>query len=460
MPRFPGFAAFVGALSTAVPLCVSPASAGGLAMDLANPRAIGRAGTDAVSGDSGSAVLFNPAGQARREDTRLVLSTGILDTDSTFRAANAGDRPTISDATASRVAPLLGFHRKIGPVMFGATFMTTADISRHLPEPLTNQTADDVDRLFPHRYGGTQLTYNQKTIALGAAMRATDWLGVGVAAAVSRAEMTERRHIWAGFAGRDPVGYPSRDLVLSLEGSDSAVPSASAGALIAPPQIPFEMAVSFVWSGVAHLSGGSELRRTHSDPYPEPSLETGEATISVSQPLLLRTGIRYLGERTFVELGADMYWARGHEQRTWKISDVTVTDETGVVAPLASAPALLHLKTHKTLRAAVDYELVGEFVWITGGYAWQSAASPHRFFNPAYSDPGGHTVGLGAEFYFEDVAITFGYARRIKRTVTVAAEHTAIDSINPFDAGSVPAGAGRHRSTSDLVGLSVEKSWY
>src|SRR5205085_7691403 len=94
-------------------------------------------------------------------------------------------------------------------------------------------------------------------LAAGASWRPNDWLAIGASRRVSRAALDETRRVWAGFAGREPVGDAARDVTIALAGDDAFVPGFAAGALIAPVDAPVELAASVSGAASAHVSGAA-----------------------------------------------------------------------------------------------------------------------------------------------------------------------------------------------------------
>lgn len=438
---------------------VPMAHAGGLDFDVAGARGAGRAGAILVSEDGGPALWINPAGMARRDAFRMQLATTIHDSDSRFRAAGAEpDTPLVVDRGPARGGLGVAAQGPLGPFIVGAAYLELGDLCRMLPRPQPDQPTDPVLLLFPHRYGGTGLVYRRRAWLAGAAMRARPWLGVGVSAGIAQVRLGEVRHVWAGFAGREPLGDPGRDLVLSLGGSDSAVPMISAGALIAPPPLPIEIALSMSYAAAAELGGAASLTATRSTEFPAPELTNprGEAVLPGS--VVLRAGVRYLGERVLVEAGGDLTLYTGSSPQ-WTVSGVSVRDSTGATGVLGQVPSLADMRSHGALRAAADVEAVRGFVWLTAGYAYRTGSSRTAHMTPVHADPGGHIVAVGAESQWGNMVFTIGYSRMLQSAVAVDASRIATMMINPFDGGSQPVGAGTYEGAVDMFGAGLDIAW-
>jgi hypothetical protein len=443
----------------------SRAHAGGLDLDLFGTRSIGRAGTAVVSGDGGTSILVNPAGLARRTETRAQVGVALHDDDATYRSPDAGETnsPVIRDRAQPVAAPSAGLATSLGPVVVGAAVLVAGNLERTLPAPQVGQPAEDVSRLFPHRYGGLELDFRRRVVVVGAATRVGEWLGVGVAAGASDVTIGERRRLWAGFAGRtadEQVGAPAWDVDLAMRASDHFVPLAAGGLLVAPPQLPVEMAAAVTWSADAYSDGDATLIAA-GDSAPI-IIDTGAgAAVRVASPTTLRTGLRYLGERVIAEAAADLVWYRdAGKLPVWRVHDLAVSDVvSGRVDEIERVPSLAAVRDHAVIRSAVDVEAVPGLLWITAGYAFSTAGTSRAHVSPVWGDTGGHTVAAGVEASWNQTTLTLGYARLLAQTRTIAADETSIDVVNPFDAGSAPAAPGRHGRAHDAVGLSIEVAW-
>lgn len=453
----------IAALAVAALSGAQPLAAGGLDFDLVGARAIGRAGATAVSGDGPVALVRNPAGLARSGSLRLQLGISMHDDDASFRApdADAQDSPTVADRSSPALAPSVAVLGGLGPVVLGAALLELGHLDRRLPAPEFGQQAPDVNRLFPHRYGGLELSYRRRVAVVGAAARIGEWLGVGVSLGASDVEVGERRHIWAGFAGRDQLAFPTRDLDLAMSGRDRLVPFASAGLLIAPP-LPIELGVALSWSDDANADGDVALARIANRPFPEPLLAGASpaADLRLGMPTSLRGGARYLGERVIVEVNAELTWfTDAGEDPSWRVGGVSVRDDTGQTEPIEDVVSLVAQRDHSILRGAVDVEVVPGLLWLTTGYAHSARATGESHVSPGFGELAGHTVSLGAEGTWNQIAFALGIARRFSPSLELGADDSDVLVENPFDAGTASAGAGRHSRAHDAVGLTMEIAW-
>lgn len=453
-------------IAFALALLIVPAPsahAGGLDLDLLGPRGIGRAGATLASEDGAIALLSNPAGIVRRLQSRLQVGVAVHDSDSRYDSPVAGT-PAIVDRGPTAATPLFGYVTSIGEIAVAAVYNQTGDMTHALPRAEVNQcyTAeclDDLDRLFPHRYGGTGVATRRHTFSIGAAKRVNDWLGIGVSIESSFVELSESRAIWAGFSGRDmPLGTPLRDMTLTMTAHDPVVPGATFGALVAPYVVPMELAMSVGYRMARHLGGGdTSLVRANSLSFPSPQLGNATSELTLAGTLTFRAGVRYVGEKLLAEVDGEAVVHVGDDDATWQLGGIQVVDDTQLVADLTSVPALVALRDHVAVRAAADIELVPGFLWVTTGYAFRTAAQARDRYAPAYTDVGGHTIAIGAEGQWSDMTFTIGYAKTLAHAIEI--EQNSVNMINPFDAGTRGVGAGKYDAGHDAFGASVEISW-
>ncbi len=449
-------------MSLCLVLCAANQSSAQDAVDsISDPRAVGRAGTTTVSGDSGMTLLTNPGGMVRRSGKRLLLSASLADTDLSYEAAASPNSPVILNRAANSATPMIAYHQgnEEGTWVLGALVVVrNSEVS--LPTPGFGQPKDDVARLFPHRYGGTRWQRESRRLGVGGAIRIGESVGLGASASLGQVRLRESRRLWGGFAGRDDLLDSDLDLALRLTGQDSYNPGASLGVLVAPPELPLEFALAAEFRrGQEFRSGPLALESTSTNDAPEPIVGQASGSLRLASTYDLRSGIRYLGERFFVEVGAELNYVRSDKARSWSLENVQVVDRSGLRRDLDFVGALVSQRTHMALRGAVDYEALPGFLWLTGGYAYQSPGASKNRQNPGFARLGGHTLAIGVETAFEDFVISLGYARHIERSRSVSAESSAMDVTNPFDSGTAPANAGEYRQSSDQLGLAIELGW-
>ncbi len=428
--------------------------------DSSDSRRVGRAGTTTVSGDSGSAIFINPAAMIRRSQPRLLLSTQLRDSDLQYTNTILSESPNIQNQAPATLTPTVAYHHgnQDGTWVLGV-LLRSGEQSIAFDSPSFGQPAEDVQILFPHRYGGTHYNRSWRSIALGGAIRVGDSLGLGISVGATQVNLRESRRIWAGFDGRDPILNPARDLELGFEATDSFAPSASLGIFLAPPNLPLEFALSSQFQRGDRLRGTPSLVATTATPFPAPILVSPEALLDRSHSIAVHAGARYLGNKSSIEIGADIYQLLGAEARKWSITGVSLEDDSSVSAKLESLSPLVQMQSYMALRAAYDYEVIPGYLWLSAGYSWTSPPVSKRDLTPTNSKLGGHTIGLGLEAYYENISISAGYGRTLARQQTLSPTTTRSAVINPFEAGTGPVGDGTYQTSSDTLGFQIEVAW-
>ena len=425
------------------------------------PRAIGRAGVGTVSDDGSGALLANPAAIARRDSTRLQL--GLLFIDDEMYWLYQRSAPAARDQSSSRLLPAIAIQGAIGDWVVGVGAGTSVRSERLFRRP-GRIPPENFSNLFEYRYAGLEGSIRRDSLTFAGAYRLTDTVALGLALSTSRVRITEARRVWAGQIDRivlgvprpDIVGDPRRDVELDLEGTDNFAPSALAGVLIAPEDSRIELGTSLSWSAPARVHGTvgapDQLSTT------SVSLSSLEARLEVEQPIIARTGVRYLGEKFIAEVGGDLYWfPRRAERATWYLTGVRVTDMASTPVEnvdMTALPSRISSRTHGALRGAVDVELIAGFLWATTGYAFTSSGTSHVRQSPTFGDLGGHTFAVGLETTTAGFTITIGWARTwsIKQPEPVSAWQ--LD--NPFGSGDAQIPSGTYDGSTDMIGVSID----
>ncbi|MBK9031374.1 MAG: hypothetical protein IPL61_08555 [Myxococcales bacterium] len=413
-----------------------------------SPRAIGHAGATVVSDDGAAAAFRSPAAIARRDVRRAQLAGLALDDEA---ALITPDHPRVSDVGGATLTPTVGAEGHLGPLVLAVAFATTELFTHELPTPALDLPADDVARRYPHRYDGVTASWQRRSLAAAAALRPTDWLAVGVAITLGQVDLEERRRLWAGFAGRDPLAQPGRDLDVTIAAGDGLVPGAAIGALIAPLDTPLELAIGVAWSDDVRADGEAVIVPTADAATVRAVAPRAQARFGSA--LTTSLGVRWLGERYAVE-GAATWIAYPTGDDPWTLTGVDVVDQSGATARLTTLPSRFPRRAHGTLAAAVDLEIIPAFAWLALGYRWASAASPGPATSTVGAALGGHTLAVGLELAAGDATITIGVARQLARTVTTRAPGLPLD--NPFPGGVAPANLGDHEASLDLIGVGLE----
>jgi hypothetical protein len=431
-------------------VAAAPVEAGGLAIVGGSPRAIGRAGAGVVSDDGAGALLVNPAALARRDTTRVQVGVALADDAIAWHADDAA-APIARDQAGSQLLPVVAVAGAVRGWTIAAGVMTAGVTERTLRDPL-DVPPGELGAQFGYRYAGIDGRVRRDTATVAVARRLGDAVALGVAVGLSRVEVRETRRVWAGFAGIAPVGDPSRDVQLALGGTDAVVPSVTAGIFLAPPDQPMELGASVAWTArtvvdgdaaATGATGGTSVRES-----------SPRAQLAFRQPLAIRAGARYLGERYVVEVGGDLWLAPASaEATTWRTSGITIVDPSTVSTALTGVPSRLSQRTSGAVRAAVDVELIPGFLWATAGYAYTVGGTTERRLSPTFGALGGHTFALGVEAAKGGFTYTLGWSRTASVTRR-GGDDLALD--NPFGAGDAAAAPGRYDGSSDQLGVLVD----
>jgi hypothetical protein len=424
--------------------------ADGIAIIGGSPRAIGRAGAATVGDDGGGALLINPAAMARRDTTRVQLGAAVIE-DQVSWLSDTRNAPRSSSQAGSSLAPLGAGIGAIGGWIVGVGVMTSGVLDRSLPRP--GDVQGDLNDEFDYRYTGIAGSYRRDTLSIGAARRIGSSLALGLSLGASQVRVAEHRRIWAGLDGRDVVGDPAADVDLAMSATARLTPSAVAGVLYAPEDAPIELGASVAWSGIARLDGKVTGTGTAIGPRVD---YTGSraAHLDVRQPITVRAGGRYVGDRIVAELDGDLWIARrGADAAVWSLDGVRVVDPSGVSTDLRRLPSRIAQHTHVAVRTAIDVALMPGFLWATGGYAYANLATPGDRMGPSFGDLCGHTLGLGLEAISGGATISLGWSRTWSLSTRAP---SALRLDNPFAVGDGPVPSGRYDGALDQVGILVE----
>ncbi len=450
-------------------LATSAASAEAPIVGGRTPRSIGRAGTGTTSDDGAGALTANPAAIARRDAARMQLGVAFVD-DEIYYLSSAS-APAARDQSSSRLVPLVGIEGAVGNWLLGAAFITSARSERQFRRP-ARIPANELGNAFEYRYAGLAGSLRRDTVVLGIARRVTDVVAIGFSAGASRVALSESRRLWAGDVSRvdrtsmvaEHAGDPAQDIEVAFAAADLATPTAMVGVLVAPEDSRVELSASLGWSAAAHLEGDvgaaavPQMSNMTAPIQPRVAADAS-ARIELQQPISLRTGARWLGERWIAEVGADLWvMPRGSAAPRWQIKGVRLVDTTTIGSPREAAlddlPSRISARTHGAIRGALDVELIPGFLWATGGYAFMSGGTARSRLSPTFGDLGGHTMALGLEGNAGGFTITLGWARSWSIKEPEPVSRWQLD--NPFGTGDGMVPPGTYDGSTDMIGLSVD----
>jgi hypothetical protein len=427
-------------------------------------RGIGRAGVGTVSDDGAGALLANPAAIARRDSTRLQLGIEFVDDEMFWLASKSA--PSARDQSSSRLLPQVAIEGSICNWIVGIAAGTTVRSERVFRRP-ARLPSTDFGNSFEYRYAGLSGGIRRDTVTLAGAHRLTDSFALGLSLSTSRVAISERCRFWAGDVDRvvlgvprpDVLGNPAREGEVLMSATDNFSPSVVAGVLVAPEDSRIELGMSVPWNAPARVSGSIASTSETPDATMRVTTEGATSRLEVEQPITVRTGARWLGERVVGEVGGDLYWFPSRaEATTWNIDGATVTDMTSMNEPetvvLAKLPSRISSRTHGALRAAVDVELISGFLWATGGYALTTSGTPRARLSPTFGDLGGHTAAVGLEATTGGFTITLGWARTWSIKDPEPVSRWRLD--NPFESGDGSVASGTFDGSTDMIGISID----
>jgi hypothetical protein len=432
------------------------ARADGLVIGGGSPRAIGRAGVGTASDDGGGALLVNPAAMARRSTTRVQIGAAAVDDAIEWREAVSA--PPARDQSGSTLLPFVAIESGTGDWVLGAAVLTSTAGERTFVPPGRNPPSTFA-LMFDDRYAGLSGSYRRDTAAFGIARRLGDAVAIGASLSGSRVEISETRAVWANHA-QGTVGDPNHDVVVAMDGVDWFSPSAVAGVLVAPDDTHVELAASVGWTSDAHVSGNVQATRWAADPGVPPGVAIvnggGRAGLDVRQPITVRTGARWVGERWIAEVDGDLWiYTQQADEAIWRIDSVRVVDAANVATDITRVPSRLSTRSHGAVRGALDVELIEGFLWATAGYAYTTSSTSTAHLATTFGELGGHTGAIGLEATTGGFTISLGWARQWSTKRALAGSVWQHD--NPYPGGpdsAIPGGV--YDASSDVVGIGIE----
>ncbi|MBI4511697.1 MAG: hypothetical protein HY698_18835 [Deltaproteobacteria bacterium] len=456
-------------------LASSPTLSIAQGLDLAGigARAIGHAGAAVVSSDDHGALLYNPAGMARRRELRIQIDLGIADRD-VRHASTVFEPETTGEVREQAGGDLIlsaGIQRGIGRrVVIGASYLspTVVNLAWAVPlvydrppfdEPLFEERTHD----FPQRYAATHLSLSRRGPGVGISFRALPSLAIGASTFLWDMRLTEGRTAWGGFPEDEPF---SRDFDMDFvaRGRDSAVPSLALGLLFAPESLPLELGASLFWSADGNLEGTPSLRDSRGGI----ETEEGKARYAVANvysgalakfrlpmPLVARGGLRLLTPRIALELAGELAKTEP-TPLDWSVRGVTLTPIAGDEKELRVMPAAFSFQDTYALRAALELDVVPGFLTMTLGYAFSRGSSPKAELSAAFADLDAHLVSIGAEARVSGATLIFGLARSSLVREVVGKADSQVFVLSPLGPQAAEAGSGTYSGSAVQVGVSLE----
>ena len=423
--------------------------------------AVARAGAVVVGGDDATAIARNPAGLARRSSLRLTLGLSLDQRSVTYGSAEsfAAPPPNVEDASDVAIRPWGGAAFGLGDrIVLGAAILapTTVDFTDPVPAQAYDAAHDDREAALG-RYAGSHLAMSRWAGGVGAAVRLLPWMAVGAGVLAVRTRVEAARTIWAGPSPATRVADLSPDYdVLVLAAADGWSPMASAGVVVAPPDLPLELAASVVWRGATSLRGmtaPATSRGAGPTSTPLAALAGGTATLDLDAETVLRAGVRILGPRLSAELDGELD-LRGTATPAFALGGVAVTRPNGEPAPLSSLALGPTFAESFALRGAVDVQIVPGTLALVGGYAVSGAAASATSVTPVAPFTMTQTIAGGVEMRVDTARVTLGLAHDFRADRTNSPGDARV--VAPFVTLDVPAAAGRTSGGATTVALDVE----
>ncbi len=425
--------------------------------DGATPRSIGRAGTGAASEDGGGALLVNPAGLARRDTTRIQLGATAVDDGLDWRPTDPS-APIARDQSASNLLPQIAAEGEVAGFVIAIAAQTASAFTRTFASP-NDYPADQLANRFDYRYAGIAGALRRDVVSIGAARRIGESVALGLALGGQRVGLDVTRSVWADSVLGRAID-PNHDIAVAVSATGYS-PTAIAGVLVAPPDSRVELAASLAYAGAVSLDGSyttADPKAGMNPPGVSARYDSPSARLELHQPVTARAAARWVGDRWIGELEADAWlYADAAQAPTWELSGLSVTDTAnGATAPIARLPSRASTQSHGALRAALDVELIAGFLWATGGYAFTGAGTDATRLSPTFGQLAGHTGALGLEISGGGFTVALGWARTWSLSRATPAPTSAWLHDDPFPVTDSSVPAGRYRTSSDLVGISID----
>ncbi|MFH0901291.1 MAG: hypothetical protein V2A73_11745 [Pseudomonadota bacterium] len=429
-------------------------------------RAIGRAGADVVSGDGAGALYQNPAGIARRSTTRAQVGLSLNDRSASYQASFAATSPQVESRAGAELTGWAGVQFGIGRLTLGVAYLAPTFLSTaySLP-PDYNTVLADESVAHPQRYASVSFKLRRQGIGVAAAARVLPWLAVGGAALAFNVSLAEERMLWAGssHSPADPTGLDSRyDMLLSVSGEDRFVPAGSLGILVAPEEVPLELAATVFVSADAVFTGRPELRNSRWTVAERPGIagvvdSRASAKAYLGQPAIGTVGARFLARRWALELeGSLARIARRVPQWTVDGVEIVPADRASEPRRLEHIPPCTMLRNTYGARGAVEVDLVPGFVVLTAGYSFDRAFTPADWLGPALPSLDAHTVAVGVEMKTEGVAVSLSVARTEHIAAKTPLGSGEIVVLSPYGEEGIRAASGHYDGAVTQIAVGVE----
>lgn len=474
-------------LMAVISLCGEIVHAGGVYVGDIGGRAMGRSGAFAAKGDDLSAIEYNPALLAIRDDTEIFLSNRFGYANEEFRRAplwdyNNGYLYVDFDHVHNEnpwqlLMPILGAATDFGLDDWGFA------LGAYAPPGIAVQK-------FPldggQRYMLTERDFKILYFDLSAAWKFRDIFGIG--ASLQWVSMPSIKMGLVVNGDTAPVVAPVSslfDVKATINAADYVGVSGIIGLWYRPWKfLQFGLSgrivpTRFVADGKLELETlgleGSDVTIKRGDK------EANDITFHMSLPMMLRFGVRYMhmkGEHELFDVEADFVY------EAWQQVDEYVADGEGLVAEVLGQEVDVgrivipkNWKGTYSARLGGDYNVLKDLLTLRLGGYYESGASqkPYTYVDVLASHRLGASVGASVMFYGFDITLAYGYTFEFPVTVSeeesriyqqvpgspCEAPYTDTDTCDPYYLGqpSAAANAGTYINHYHFLSLALSYSF-
>ena len=384
-------------------------------------RKIARAGTVLTSDDRGSALSAAPGLLAKREDTRLFISLGVVDQNANIEHSESG--VIVENLAPASWVGELGLAFTHNTLHMGAGFyrhvMSSIVYPRLEPQPATVFTPS------AHRFLRTDEFSSDTGVWAGVALRPSESLGVGLSLNASRLANESFRHRLAqSLDSSSPFARRPFEFTQELSLPSTRV-GAALGLYYAPYAFPIEINYSLGFQGNPTSKGSAFVRTSESltfdlsghfftlEDFPRSSLSNA-------------FGVRFLGKRLSVEGNFTLRNFLSPSDSYLLPSPLTATTDEGsttieaIESPLSDA-------SRSFFKAGLSVDvLVPKTPLLV-----QTGFSHTRFLDDnVFSRSSINTLGVGIETLSEGVSFGFGIGYE---WVPATSQLASVLADNPFD---------------------------
>lgn len=417
------------------------AGAGGFTIPGQGTRSMSRGAAFVALSDDLTALMVNPGGLSKLTGTHFLYNHNFINNQTTFtRFPTSMEVPADSVNAADPTAPVdnqkswFPLGAAIGLASdFGLEDWTFA-LGVYGPNAVGSQEYSPDGG---NRYMLTEAEIILIYYTLGVAYGHKDTFGVGLTLQYVHMPVTTFGQVVDGTTGAAPTPYySSSDLIATLDMKDDAAFTAQIGAWFRPiPQIEIGLSARVVPiflnpSGEVVLSkvpGQDFLGNANS----EVTLHGGDASLDITMPIIVRSGIRYRhlsGDREVFDLELDFVYEAWSSLERYDIDlegDVEVTLPGLPADQQPPTTALTDLRLEKrwkdtySLRFGGTWNAWSDILSVSAGGFWETGAAPNQYSHldfPAF-DRYGVGGGLRVRGYGIDFSIAYMHVFQETREV-------------------------------------------